>query len=64
MLFQIVQECDTYRKNRWGNLKKKDHLNELGADGRIILIWYLGWGDVKQTGLIRRGGISCSVSKR
>jgi len=23
----------------WGNLRERDHLEDLGTDGRIILIW-------------------------
>jgi hypothetical protein len=25
----------------WGNLRKRDHLKDLGVDGRIILKWIL-----------------------
>ena len=27
----------------WGNLRVRDHLEELGKDGRIILKWVLKW---------------------
>jgi len=30
----------------WGNLSEKDHLDDLGIEGRIIL----GWIFLKQTG--------------
>jgi hypothetical protein len=28
----------------WGNLRERDHLEDLGVDGRIILRWILGSG--------------------
>jgi hypothetical protein len=30
----------------WGNVKEKDHLGDLGVDGRIILIWIFRERDV------------------
>jgi hypothetical protein len=36
-----IERTDTRIGVWWENLKKEDHLNELGADGRIILKWYL-----------------------
>jgi len=38
----------------WGNLRERDHLQEPGVDGRIILRWIfrkVGCGD----GLVRAG---------
>jgi hypothetical protein len=34
--------CGTYGIHRgvwWGNLRERDHLEDLEVDGRIILIW-------------------------
>ena len=30
----------------WGNLRERDHLEEPGVDGRIILRWIFRKGDV------------------
>ena len=30
---------------RWGNLRERDHLDDLGIDGRIILKWIFGKWD-------------------
>jgi hypothetical protein len=30
---------DVYRRFWWGNLRKRDHLEDPGVDGRIILRW-------------------------
>jgi len=30
----------------WGNLRERDHLGDLGVDGRIILRWILRKWDV------------------
>jgi len=30
---------DVYTRFWWGNLRKRDHLENLGVDGRIILRW-------------------------
>jgi len=37
----------------WGNLRERDHLEDAGVDGRIILRWILRKWDVRAwTGLI------------
>ena len=37
----------------WGNLRERDHLEDLGVDGRIILRWiFRKWDGVAQTGPI------------
>jgi len=33
-----------YTLCRWGNLSKRDHLEDLGVDGRITLRWISGSG--------------------
>jgi hypothetical protein len=45
---------NTYgRGERWGNLRKKVHLQDPGIDGKIILRWVLKkWNEVVWTGLI------------
>jgi len=37
---------DVYTGFSWGNLRKKDHLEDLGVDGTIILILTFGKWDV------------------
>ena len=38
---------------RWGNLRERDHLEDRGADGRIILRWiFRKWDRGVWTGLI------------
>ena len=44
----------------WGSLKERDHLQDLGVDGAIILNWILrselaGGGEVLWTGLLWLG---------
>jgi len=31
--------CSTYWGFWWGNVRKRDHLEDPGVDGRIILTW-------------------------
>jgi hypothetical protein len=40
--------CSTYgREKRWGNLRKRNHLEDPGVDGRIILRWIFRKWDVR-----------------
>jgi len=37
----------------WGNLRKRDHLEDPGVNGRIILRWiFRKWGELAWTGSI------------
>ena len=49
---RMAERSGTYRV--WcGNLRKRDHLEEIGVDGRIILKWIFknwDWIDLAQTG--------------
>jgi len=50
--------CNTYGRREaaytgfwWGNLRERDHLGNLGVDGRIILRWiFREWDVVTWTG--------------
>ena len=48
--------CSTYggyERFRWGNVRERDHLEDLGVDGKIILRWIFRKWDVEVwTGLI------------
>jgi len=60
--------CSTYGREvntrfLWGNLRERDHLEDQGLDGRIILSWiFRKWDVVAGTGSIwlrigRGGGL-------
>jgi len=35
----MYEEGGRYAVFSWGNLRERDHVEELGVDGRIILSW-------------------------
>jgi len=37
---------EAYTRFWWGNLRERDHLGDLGVEGRIILRWFVGKWDV------------------
>jgi hypothetical protein len=50
---EVGGACDMYQEGRgfwWGNLRERDHLEDPGLDGRIILRWK--WDGGAWTGLI------------
>ena len=34
-----MERCELYTGFWWGNLKERNHLEDSGVDGRMILIW-------------------------
>jgi hypothetical protein len=41
----VWERGEVYTGFWWGNLRERDHLEDPGIDGRIILIWILRlWG--------------------
>jgi hypothetical protein len=40
----LKQKAEVHTGFWWGNLKERDHLENLGVDGRAILKWILKWG--------------------
>jgi len=47
----------------WGDPRKKDHVQDLGVDGKIILKWiFKRWNEETWTGLLRlRIGTGCGL---
>jgi hypothetical protein len=41
---QIWRTREVYAGSWWGNLRERDHLEDTGVDGRIILRWIFGSG--------------------
>ena len=35
-----MERGEAYTRFWWGNLRERDHLRDLGLDGRIILRWF------------------------
>jgi len=42
-----VVRGEAYTGFRWGNLRERDHLEDAGIDGRMILRWILRKCDVE-----------------
>jgi hypothetical protein len=42
VLWYTWERREVHAEFWWGNLKEKDHLNDLGIDGRIVSKWVLG----------------------
>ena len=53
ILYTIL--CETggvHTESWWGNLRERDHLEDLGVDGRVILKFIVTWDKEAWTGLI------------
>ena len=51
--WRVWETEDVHTRFWWGDLRERDHLEDLGADGRIMLKWIFKKWDGKQlTGLI------------
>ena len=46
-MWHIWRRGDVYTRFWWGNLRKIDHLEDPGIDGRIILTWIFRKWDVE-----------------
>jgi hypothetical protein len=58
---EMGRVCNTYGGDErciqfffwWGNVRERDHLEDAGVDGKIILRWiFRKWNDGAWTGLI------------
>jgi len=45
-MWRVSGRVDAYTGFWWGNLRERDHLEDPGADGRIILRWVFRKWDV------------------
>ena len=46
MVAEILGGTQAYSDFRWGNLRERDHLEDTGVDGSIILRWIFRKWDV------------------
>jgi len=50
---QVWGTGEVHRECWWGDLRKRDHLEDLGIDGRIILKWiFRKWDGEAWAGLL------------
>jgi len=52
-MYHVWGRDEVYRRFRWGNLRERDHLEDRGVDGSIILRWISRKWDGIWTELIR-----------
>jgi hypothetical protein len=52
-MWHVRETADVHKVFWWGDLKKRDHLEDLGIEGTIILQWvFEKWDRETWTGLI------------
>jgi len=44
----VARKGEVYTEFWWGNMKERDHLEDPGVDGRIILRWIFRKWDVRE----------------
>ena len=47
LLLLLLLLLEMYTEFWWGTLRVRDHLEDPGIDGRIILRWIFGKGDIR-----------------
>jgi hypothetical protein len=53
LLWHIWEKGEVHTWFRWGDLRERDHFQDLGVDGRLILEWiFKTWDGLAWTGLV------------